>query len=151
MIPLKLSGKNTILFTVIPILVIFLLAIFISLTLIYSNKKNAYNPTNNSKQNMITVTNTPGSTSTNPKLIEEQKKLDDSFTQAMEDYEKSSPLLRYMPVHENLFTIDYMGKGIYRTTLFGSNKALAKEESRKWWVSHQVDPDNLKIEYLSGI
>lgn len=151
MISIKLSDKKTVLFAVIPILVIFILIIYISFTLIYFNQKNTYNPTNNSTQNEIKATNTPGGTSTNPTLIEEQKKLDDSFSRAMEEYEKSSPLLRYMPLHENLFTINYSGKGKYIVTLLGSNKVLAKEESRKWWVSHQINPDSLNIEYVPEI
>lgn len=142
MISIKLSDKKTILFGVIPILVIIILISYILFT---------FNPTNNSAQNAIKVTNAPGGTSTNPTLIEEQKKLDDSFSKAMETYEKSSPLLRYMPVHENLFTIDYLGKGIYRITLLGVNKTLAKNESRKWWISHQINPDSLNIEYVPEI
>ena len=151
MISIKQFNKKTILFTIIPILVLFLLIIYITFTLFYSNTNSTSNSTNNDTQDMITLTNTPGMSSTDPALIEEQKKLDGSFTQAMQDYEKSSPLLRYMPVHENLFTIDYMGKGIYRITLLGLNKTLAKNESRKWWISHQVNPDNLNIEYLPEI
>lgn len=151
MISFKLNHRKTIFFTVIPILVILILIIYITFAIIFFNKENTYDPTGNATPNTIKVTNTPGGTSTNPTLIEEQKKLDDSFSRAMETYEKSSPLLRYMPVHENLFTIDYLGKGIYRITLLGSNKVLAKEESGKWWVSHQINPDSLNIEYVPEI
>ncbi len=151
MISIKFYNKKTILFRVIPILVLFLLIIYITLTLFHSNKNSISNSANNITQNMITWTNTPTISSTNPTLIEEQKKLDESFSRAMDDYEKSSPLLRYMPVHENLFTIDYLGKGIYRITLLGVNKTLAKNESRKWWIFHQINPDNLHIEYIPEI
>lgn len=144
MVSIKFSDKKTILFTAIPIIVILLLVIFIAVNLIYSANHNF-------TQNMSGETNITGSTSTNPALLDEQKKLDASFSKAMADYEKSSPLLRYMPVHENLFTIDYLGKGIYRITLLGLNKTLSKNESRKWWLSHQVDPAKLNIEYVPEV
>ena len=104
--------------------------------------------------NSVNYTGIPSTipqTTTDPLLIEKQKKLDADFSKAMDEYEKISPLLRFMPVHENHFIIEYLGKGTYKITLLGSDKITAKTEARNWWLSHKVNPDNIKIDYLPNL
>jgi hypothetical protein len=88
-----------------------------------------------------------------PTYVEEMKtqtKNEIEMNKALDAYSEKTPLLYLMPVENDEYNIEYVGRSKYKITLKIPDQESAKQKALDWWKEKKIDPSKLDIVWESG-